>query len=355
MSRLLIAGGGPAGAAAACALAAAGERVTVMERNPGPADKICGDFLSVEAQHYLARLGVDPLALGGQAIGQVRLVRGARIAQAMLPFRGIGLSRRTLDEALLRAAAARGAEVLRGVTVARLAPDIRFLATGKHDVRGGARVLAAPPEPLVGFKTYFRLAPAQAGALAGAVEVVLFAGGYAGLQPVEGGRATLCLLAHRDRLARLGGGWPALLDDLCAESPHLHARLAGAVPLLARPLSIARVPYGFLHAPRPRETVFRLGDQACVIPSFAGDGMAIALHSAALAAASHLAGHAPQHYHRRLRHDVAGPMRRAAALYRLGRGAAGQALLFQALHLWPGLLGRLAAATRIAAPGWVRD
>ncbi|MBN8892583.1 MAG: hypothetical protein ABS99_04860 [Acetobacteraceae bacterium SCN 69-10] len=353
MTRLLIAGGGPAGAAAACGLARAGARVTVLERSVGPTDKICGDFLSVEAQHYLARLGLDPAALGGQAIGQVRLVRGAHVVQAALPFRGLGLSRRVLDEALLHHAAALGAEVRRGETVPRLSPEIRFLATGKHDLHAAGRVLSSAPEPLVGFKTYFRLAPEQMEALAGAVEVILFADGYAGLQPVEGGRANLCLLVHRDRLARIGGSWAALLDDLRASSPHLHARLAGAAPLLARPLTIARVPYGFLHTPAPSETVFRLGDQACVTPSFSGDGMAIALHSAALAVRCHLAGHPPQHYHQHLRRDVAGPMRRAGTIQLLGRGTIGQALLFQALRLWPGLIRRIATATRIAAPAWL--
>ena len=57
-----------------------------------------------------------------------------------------------------------------------------------------------------------------------------------------------------------------------------------AEPLLARPLTISGVPYGFLAPPRPDDPVFRLGDQAAVIPSFCGDGMAIALHSAVLAA-----------------------------------------------------------------------
>ena len=355
MNRVVIAGGGIAGAAAAIALARAGKRVTVIERSTGPSHKICGEFLSAEAQHYLGRLGLDLLALGGHIITQVRLVRGGRVVQTELPFRGLGLSRFVLDEALLHQAEAAGAEVRRGETVNQLSPEIRFLATGKHDIRAARRTLTAPPEELVGFKLHLRLTPAQTAQLSGAVEVILFRGGYAGLQRIEHDKANLCLLVHRDRLAQSGGTWPTLCEDLSRECPHLSARLDGAEPLFERPLSVARVPYGFIHQPEPGETTFRLGDQACVIPSFSGDGMSMALHSAALAVRCHVSGESPTVYHHRLRADVAAPINRAMALYRFGRGRLGQAALMQGLALWPGLIRRAALATRVAEPAWIAD
>ena len=55
----MIIGGGPAGAAAAIVLATAGRNVTLLERNVGPADKVCGDFLSTEAVTMVETLGVD--------------------------------------------------------------------------------------------------------------------------------------------------------------------------------------------------------------------------------------------------------------------------------------------------------
>lgn len=354
LTPLVIAGGGPAGAAAACALAQAGQDVIVLERSTGPTEKICGEFLSVEAQHYLARIGLDLTRLGGHVITQIRLVRGNAMVQVALPFRGLGLSRRVLDEAPLHHAVASGAVVRRGEIVSSLSVEIRFLATGKHDLRDGRRTLEAPPEELVGFKTYLRLAPAEQERLSGTVEVILFTDGYAGLQLVDQGRANLCLLIHRDRLAHAGGTWPALLEDLERESPHLRARLLGAEPLLARPLSIARVPYGFIHRAHASETVFRLGDQACVTPSFTGDGMSMALHSAALAVQCHLRGEQPAQYHHRLRQHVAGPISRAGALYRLAQWAPGQAMLMQALLLWPRLLRSAASATRVNGLAWVR-
>ena len=69
-----------------------------------------------------------------------------------------------------------------------------LLATGKHEARGAAR--RGRPSSLVGFKTYFRLAPAQHQALSGHVELMLFPGGYAGLQMVEGQKANFCVLVE---------------------------------------------------------------------------------------------------------------------------------------------------------------
>lgn len=351
--KIVIAGGGLAGAAAACELARAGHQVVVLERSTGPTHKICGEFLSAEAQHYVQRLGLDLGKLGGHPIARVRVVRGERRVEAELPFRALGLSRFALDEALLVHAASLGAEIVRGHVLEHLPPEVRFLATGKHDLRGARRDVAAPPEALVGFKMHYRLSEAVSAALAGIVEVILFADGYAGLQMIEGGTANLCLLVHRNRLVQAGGTWEGLLADLTAASPHLRQRLYGAAPQFERPLTVARVPYGFIHRATPGETVFRLGDQACVIPSFTGDGMAMALHSAALAVACHETGGTPAQYHQNLARDVAGPIRRAAALYAIGRNRTGQAALMQALAFCPSVLRVAASATRVSQTAWL--
>ena len=66
-------GGGPAGSATACGLAALGRDVVLIERTAKPHNKVCGEFLSVETQMQLQRLGVDPLTLGAVPIEQVAL------------------------------------------------------------------------------------------------------------------------------------------------------------------------------------------------------------------------------------------------------------------------------------------
>src|SRR5258705_6075611 len=60
----VIVGGGPAGSATACGLAALGRDVVLIERTAEPHHKECGAILCVETQTQLQRLAVDPSALG---------------------------------------------------------------------------------------------------------------------------------------------------------------------------------------------------------------------------------------------------------------------------------------------------
>ena len=348
----VVIGGGLAGAAAACRLARAGHAVTVLEREAGPVHKVCGEFLSGEALADLAALGVDAAALGAAPIGALRLVHRGRAVETRLPFAASGLSRLVLDEALLRRAAQLGAEIRRGVRVRSLEEALAaggpvLLATGKHDLRGAPRT-AAEPEALIGFKLHLRLRPAQRAALAGHVEVVLFAGGYAGLQLIEDGIANLCLLVDRSRFDAAGQTWPALLAALQREDAHLACRLEGADALWDRPLSIFRVPYGYLHAGAEQDGAYRLGDQAAVIPSFCGDGMAIALHTARLAAEAVLGGRDAASYHQAMRREAGPPVRLAYGLYQATRSRAVRAAVLGVAGAWPGLLRGVARRTRVS-------
>src|SRR5512132_1768124 len=358
----VIVGGGLAGAATATRLAQAGREVVVLERDAAPADKVCGEFLSREASLYLTALGLDLRALGAEPIDAVRVTHRARSAAVKLPFPAWSLSRRVLDEALLARAAAAGATLRRGARVMELEPvregyrarlddgeeisaPAAFLANGKHDLRGFKR----PPglqNDLLAFKLYFRLAPEQARELARHVELVLFEGGYAGLQPVEDGRANLCLLVRRERFAALGRRWATLLAAMRAESPHLDTRLRGAQACWPKPLALSIIPYG--HVYRRASGPFRLGDQAAVIPSFSGDGMSIALHSAELAARTYLAGGDAHAFQTRLARDVRGQVLLATCLSHALVRRPGQATLSLAARLAPALMAFVAAHTRIS-------
>lgn len=349
----LVLGGGPAGAALACALATAGRPVRLIERSTGPHDKVCGEFLSAEAVAHLHALGLDPVALGAVPLGRVVLAGPGGASSCALPFAALSLSRRVLDEALLARARAAGAEILRGRAAREVTRDgegwsVRldgaeavfarhlFLATGKHDLRGRHR----PPgrqAGLLGFKRHFALPPARARELAGAVELHLFPGGYAGLQPVEGGRANLCLVVEGAGFT----GWPALRARLDAHAPGLMAGEGGP------PLALARIPYGYVR--REAGGLWHLGDQAAVIPSFTGAGMSIALRSAARAAAAFLAGEGPEAYQRALARELSGVVARATWV---SRGLVEGATQGLAARLAPLLLRPVARATRL--PTWSR-
>jgi menaquinone-9 beta-reductase len=358
----VIVGGGPAGAAAAIVLARAGHCATLIERTTRATDKVCGDFLSVEAIDALLEFGIDLDALAPAPITAIRVIHGRRVATTRLPFAAYGLTRRALDEALLRRAASLGADLRRGHTARRIittgprllldcgsgpndiAADTVFLATGKHELRGASRQFRS--SGLVGLKMYYALHPEQGAALRHHIELVLFPGGYAGLQHVEGERAVLCALIPAHQLREGAGNNPLeLLADAC---PHLGDRLTGARPLLERPIAVAGLPYGYVHTVRHDDPpgLFRLGDQGAVIGSLTGDGVALALSSAVLAAHTWLSGRDAAAYHGSRASGLFRQMRLARFIHGLCLNHQIQRMVVEACHAWP-------AAIRLAA-NWTR-
>jgi flavin-dependent dehydrogenase len=360
---VLVLGGGVAGCAASIALARKGRRVTLIEREPTPRHKVCGEFLSGEALKDLHALGIYVASLGAVPINHVRLAAARRAAQAPLPFSAASLTRKALDTALIAAAIAAGVRVEQGRSVqalARTAPSVWqatlddgtacvaptvFLATGKHDLRGHGR----PKDPLqwVGFKMYYRLSAAQIADLADASELTLYSGGYGGIQPVEDGIANFCCVVQRRYFARAGLRWEGLLAKMQQDCPHLAMRLGGAEPLLDKPITITHIPYGYIR-PTTEDGLYCIGDQAAVIPSFTGDGISIALHTARCAVAAYLAAEPAPLFQSKLRSALRVQMRLAEFAADGLNNSFARAVLPFCLRVWPGVMCVTAKLTRVA-------
>ena len=368
MDETLILGGGPAGASLAIRLANAGWPVRLIEMQVGPHDKVCGGFLSFEAELYLIDLGVDPIALGATVIREIALCHGTRRSSTALPFRALSLSRRIMDEALLTAAIDAGAVVIRGRRAARLEPVGRgwrvrldngetmdaarvVLATGKHDLRGYSR----PPgrqSDLIGFKQHWQLTSAQARALRSLVELHLFPGGYAGLQSSgDDGGANLCLVVKHHAFAAAGRNWDGLLTTLMTACPALAQHAHGAEPKTEKPLAIGAIPYG--HVQQHSSELWRLGDQAAVIPSCAGEGISIAFHSARLAANVMMRSGTAQQFQQILAKEIGPQIDRAMYLSRVLVSPWGQSLASATARVMPRSLAVVGRATRM--PGALQE
>ena len=353
----LIVGGGPAGSAAAIALARAGVEAELVERTEGPHDTVCGGFLGWDSLAALDRLGLDPAALGARPIRRLRLISSERSVEVALPHLAAGLSRRTLDEALLAAAQRAGATVLRGRSVraadlaerrirlddeAGMGGEALVLATGKHELRGGARPVDISTRPL-GLRVSLQPGRAMESALDGTIELHLYDGGYAGLLLQDDGTANLCLSASRERLKEAGGVEP-LVERLAGELPAFGEQLrqgeAGAWS------AVSGVPYGW-RAGATVEGVYRVGDQAAVIASLAGDGIAIALESG-IAAAKAIAGGVPAaDYQRDWSRRARRPVGLAEVLRRSAENATARQAMMGLLGWFPSLAALAAKLTRI--------
>jgi flavin-dependent dehydrogenase len=365
---VLVLGGGVAGCAASIALARKGRSVTLIEREPTPRHKVCGEFLSGEALEDLHGLGIDAASLGAVPIDYVRLASTRRAAEAPLPFPAASLTRRALDSALIAEAVTAGVHVERGRSVQSLsratgnlwratlddgatyeAPTV-FLATGKHDLRGHGR--PKDPHQWVALKMYYRFSAAQIAGLADASELTLYAGGYGGIQPVENRIVNFCCVVKRWYFARAGLRWEGLLTKMQQDCPHLAMRLDGAEPLLDRPIVVTHIPYGYIRR-TTEDGLYCIGDQAAVIPSFTGDGISIALHTARSAAAGYLAAEPAQVFQPKLRSAMLLQMRFAEAADHGMNNALARAVLPFCLRVWPGAMRLTARLTRVSQPAAV--
>ena len=295
---LVIAGGGPAGAACAAFSARAGLRVLVIERAVFPRDKVCGDCLNPDAWPTLARLGVEERvrALPHVALRGVEFIgRGGRRVALPLPEgeRGeIAVRRRELDALLLTHAAEAGARVREGVAVSGVrrgetgdgwtvtlaggeAVEARFLvaADGRNSVAARlAGLLAArraPDRPAarIGFQTHLPC-PADFGPV---VRMRWFARGYGGLAPVGGGELNVSL-----------AGPPGTLDELKEWARREFSLPADHPWRTIAPLDRAPAPL----AASADGSAYLVGDAARVVEPFTGEGIYYALRSGELAAAS---------------------------------------------------------------------
>lgn len=246
----------------------------------------------------LKTLGVKPDRIGGHTVDHLRLFAHGRTAETPLPHSAVGLSRHALDSHLRRCAIEAGARLeidtirtlsagtAHGQSTSWTANSI-FLASGKHDIRGTSRPRLAN-DPALGLRIRLPRSEASAELIGSAIELHLFRGGYAGIVLQEDETANICLALRKSALSDAGGEPSAVLERIADQNVDFAARL-GSDWQQARVETIGAVPYGWIaHDTAPG--LFRLGDQAAVIPSLAGEGMSIAIASGIMAARYWCAG-----------------------------------------------------------------
>ncbi len=316
-----VVGGGLAGSSLAAVLAREGRDVALLEREEFPRDKLCGEFLSPEAQDVLGELGCldEVLAASPARVTRARFTApGGRALEVDLPGVGLGISRRVLDEIVLGRAAVCGAATFTATEVVGVSPVSS--APGPVDVRvrsrAGApvveRVLRASAvvvahgsrgrldRPLgrrcpdrrrthVGVKRHLVPASRQAeervrADLQGMIEVHAIDGGYCGVGLVEGGRVNVCALLRDSFVQRLPStGWGDITSALAGANRALADRLEALVPADQSAMHTV-AGFSLRHRSRSSGPVLFVGDAAGVIAPMCGDGQAMALRSGVLAA-----------------------------------------------------------------------
>lgn len=232
----------------------------MYEKSRLPRHKVCGEFLDGSA---VALLG--DIRLEGAPIEESALVWRDGAKRFALPRPALGISRYRLDETLLRAAIARGAE-LREQPATPHAGAI---------VAHGRKPLSQRGQRLFGYKAHFS-GPANR-----AVELYFEGVGYTGVNPIEDGGTNVCGIAREEDLRACGFD----VDHFLAGQPHVQRRLA---PLSRRMDWIFTGP--LFYGPTEATTGYACGDALSFVDPFTGSGMLCAILTGQMAARSVVEG-----------------------------------------------------------------
>jgi len=272
-----IIGGGPAGCSAAIHLALAGQRVRLYEKAQFPRAKLCGGYLSAEAlpEFKALNLWADVRAAGAQPVTRV-LVSAPSGAQAMseLSHPAYSLSRYRLDALLLKRAREVGVDVLEGVKgVATPLPEeapYTIIAAGRsfrHASENATTDRRAPN--FYGFQTFF----SDVDGIDDQIELDLIPGGYIGIVRQDES-VNVCGLVDQKTMAHAGPNLDEALRYFMRGNPLLRRRFQHAKRIQSwQTIGPVRIGYRCLTAPNQ----FFVGDAACVVDPFAGEGVAMGL------------------------------------------------------------------------------
>jgi flavin-dependent dehydrogenase len=340
---VLVIGAGPAGASAAIRLARAGWQVAILEQSPYPRQKVCGECLGPASLRHFHELGIaDRLRdLASPEIRHVAWMTRTRTAIADMPpcpsgpyHYGRAIGRDLLDATLLERARELGVRVIQPAQARRLRGAAgEFVCEYRSRAAAGGRQLPATDErisvpivvdahgswergpvaegravhdtdrrparrtDLLGFKATFWGAALPSGLL----PVLSLPGGYGGMVVSDRGRTTVACCIRRDVLHEwrlrvpgnsAGAAVEAFLHSSCRG---LTAALAGA-RLDGSWQSIGPLRPGF--HPQSTPGVFSVGNAAAEAHPLIGEGICMALESAALFAS--LFGGRPTYFDERL-------------------------------------------------------
>ncbi|MDI1316028.1 NAD(P)/FAD-dependent oxidoreductase [Flavobacterium sp.] len=294
-NQVLIIGGGLAGLTAAIHLSSVGMNVTVVEKNSYPKHKVCGEYISNEVLPYLKSLNISISELHPTRINKLTFSTAAgKSITAPLPLGGFGISRYALDEYLYKKAVANGTKVIHE-SVETIAFDndaftittssgkileatVVFGAFGKRSNidQKMQRTFIQQKSPWLAVKAHYK-----GNFPNDLVGLHNFKGGYCGVSKVENNVVNVCYLADYETFKNYKN-IEEYQDKVVSANPNLKAVFSNMTLLFDKPLTISQVSFEKKEA--VENHMLMIGDTAGLIHPLCGNGMAMAIHSAKIAA-----------------------------------------------------------------------
>lgn len=292
---IIIVGAGLAGLTAAIDLIRKKHSVLIFEKQSFPHHKVCGEYVSNEVRPYLESLGISiPKIVTNIDTLTVSTISGKSITTKLV-LGGFGISRYALDNLLYEKAISLGVRFIFQAVI-----DIKFQpsyfevtdSTGENFNSSyliGAfgkrctldkklnRAFAGKKSSWLAIKAHYRYDEFPDNMVA----LHNFRGGYGGLSKTETGAVNFCYLVSYKSFQE-EKNINAFHNQVIRQNPFLNTFLQNAVPLFDAPMSIAQISFD------PKKSVenhiIMCGDSAGLIHPLCGNGMAMAIHSAKLAA-----------------------------------------------------------------------
>lgn len=372
---VLIIGAGPGGSTLARLLALQGQRVALMDKARFPRPKTCGDGLTPRAVRTLRALGLEErVAAEGYPVRRARLYADPSLDLMVafthlpddLPPYGWVLPRIRLDQRLLEAAIEAGVVFFPNTLITRIAPQNGFSQAEGSDGRiWRARWIVVATGAATGLlwrSGFLPRAPHDIVAARGYWEGVARLGdsleffflpevprGYVWIFPLGGGVANIGLGIYHEP----GEPSPSVrrrLLELLARHPALAPRLRNA--RLREPVRAYPLRSDFPRNPLGGPGWLAIGEAAGLVNPISGEGIDLALESAALAAEAlrSLDNGALERYRRLVQHRFALTLRGLRLLRPVVMRPRALRILLRQAQRHPPLLQRIMGITLGVVP-----
>jgi len=292
---VVVIGGGLAGLTSAIHLSKFGHKVILIEKNEFPKHKVCGEYISNEVLPYFQWLGLEISSLNPSNISKIEFstTKGKTIS-GELPLGGFGISRYSLDYYLSQKAIEYGCQIIQDtVTNIRFAADefsistlnnleikckIALGAFGKRsnmDLKFN-RDFIQKKSPWLAVKAHY------SGSFPDdLVGLHNFKGGYCGVSKVEKQAINICYLVDYETFKEYRN-IDHFQTEVMYKNPHLKTIFKESELLFEKPLTISQI--SFEKKNTIENHILMIGDTAGLIHPLCGNGMAMAIHSAKIAA-----------------------------------------------------------------------
>ena len=313
---VIIVGAGPGGSATAAHLARSGVKTLLLEKTEFPREKVCGDGLTPRAVKELLELNIDLTTHGWIKNKGLRIIgAGHRLELAwpelsVFPDYGLVRTRADLDEILAKRAADLGADLHQSTAVTGpVMEEDRIVGVTTKNAAGEERTYRAPivvaadgnssrlslsmgltkrdDRPLgVAVRTYFRSPRHEDDWLESWLELWdrdRLLPGYGWIFGVGDGTSNVGLGILNSSPAFSNVDYRALLMRWVASMP----KEWGYVPEeMVGPIRGAALPMGFNRTPHLHKGMLLVGDAGGMVNPFNGEGIAYAMESGRIAAAT---------------------------------------------------------------------